>query len=282
MLLCTSSQHTACFIAENETRLLVRWDLTDHILTYTYPQPTTSTVYYSMCFHRSTYCDLRARCETVRPRGFDLIHPPSFLAVLWPSVQPALSSDKLAESPQPAGCCPNWNVVTAARQQCVYASHRILSISCRHSINWSADWSESARFDERSAIVTHERRAGTILYNVTPCVCLSVCLFDTVSCSDGVIVMSSRHDDYKYAQFRGEFPCCAVHCRSSCSVLQRGKAALIASVVHYSSPTSVLIYWWPANYLINPLECKGNDATSNNMKLVHWLLMGGLLHLYQM
>ena len=73
-------------------------------------------------------------------------------------------------------------------------------------------------------------------------VCLSVCLFDTVSCSDGVIVMSSRHDDYKYAQFRGEFPCCAVHCRSSCSVLQRGKAALIASVVHYSSPTSVLIY----------------------------------------
>ena len=180
MLLCTSSQHTACFIAENETRLLVRWDLTDHILTYTYPQPTTSTVYYSMCFHRSTYCDLRARCETVRPRGFDLIHPPNFLAVLWPSVQPALSSDKLAESPQPAGCCPNWNVVTAARQQCVYASHRILSISCRHSINWSADWSESARFDERSAIVTHERRADTILYNVTPCVCLSVCSIQSV------------------------------------------------------------------------------------------------------
>ena len=29
-----------------------------------------------------------------------------------------------------------------------------------------------------------------------------------------------------------------------------------------------------------PLECKGNySATSNIMKLVHWLLMGGLLHL---
>ena len=34
--------------------------------------------------------------------------------------------------------------------------------------------------------------------------------------------------------------------------------------------------------LINPLECKGNNsATSNNMKLVHWTLMCGLLHLVQ-
>jgi len=32
----------------------------------------------------------------------------------------------------------------------------------------------------------------------------------------------------------------------------------------------------------NPLECRGNySATSNNMKLVHWPLMGGLLHLVQ-
>ena len=32
----------------------------------------------------------------------------------------------------------------------------------------------------------------------------------------------------------------------------------------------------------NPLECRGNyTATSNNMKLVHWPLMGGLLHLVQ-
>jgi len=34
--------------------------------------------------------------------------------------------------------------------------------------------------------------------------------------------------------------------------------------------------------MINPLECKGNyNATSNNMKLVHWPLMDGLLLLVQ-
>jgi len=34
--------------------------------------------------------------------------------------------------------------------------------------------------------------------------------------------------------------------------------------------------------LFNPLECKGNYcATSNNMKLVHWPLMGGLLYSVQ-
>ena len=33
---------------------------------------------------------------------------------------------------------------------------------------------------------------------------------------------------------------------------------------------------------INPLEFRGNySATLNNMKLVHWSLMGGLLHLVQ-
>ena len=33
---------------------------------------------------------------------------------------------------------------------------------------------------------------------------------------------------------------------------------------------------------VNPLEFRGNySATSNNMQLVHWLLMGGLLHLVQ-
>jgi len=33
---------------------------------------------------------------------------------------------------------------------------------------------------------------------------------------------------------------------------------------------------------INPLDCKGNySATSNNINLVHWLLMGALLHLVQ-
>ena len=33
---------------------------------------------------------------------------------------------------------------------------------------------------------------------------------------------------------------------------------------------------------VNPLESRGNySATSNNMKLVRWPLMGGLLHLVQ-
>jgi len=33
---------------------------------------------------------------------------------------------------------------------------------------------------------------------------------------------------------------------------------------------------------INPLECKVNYSTTwHNMKLVHWPLMGGLLHLVQ-
>ena len=33
---------------------------------------------------------------------------------------------------------------------------------------------------------------------------------------------------------------------------------------------------------LNPLEFRGNySATSNNMKLIHWPLMGGLLHLVQ-
>jgi len=34
--------------------------------------------------------------------------------------------------------------------------------------------------------------------------------------------------------------------------------------------------------LFNPLEYRGNySATSNSMKMVHWPLMGGLLHLVQ-
>jgi len=34
-------------------------------------------------------------------------------------------------------------------------------------------------------------------------------------------------------------------------------------------------------FIINPLESRGNySATLNNMKLVHWPLMGGLLHWY--
>jgi len=34
--------------------------------------------------------------------------------------------------------------------------------------------------------------------------------------------------------------------------------------------------------MVNPLQCKGNySATSNNIKLVHRPLMGGLLYLAQ-
>jgi len=33
---------------------------------------------------------------------------------------------------------------------------------------------------------------------------------------------------------------------------------------------------------VNPLQSESNcSATSNNMKLVHWPLMGGLLHLVE-
>ena len=39
---------------------------------------------------------------------------------------------------------------------------------------------------------------------------------------------------------------------------------------------------WAFCAVINPLDSKGNySAISNNMKLVHWPLMGGLLHLVQ-
>jgi len=38
----------------------------------------------------------------------------------------------------------------------------------------------------------------------------------------------------------------------------------------------------PTAISANPLQCRGSySATSNNMKLVHWPLMGGLLHLVQ-
>ena len=38
----------------------------------------------------------------------------------------------------------------------------------------------------------------------------------------------------------------------------------------------------PVPQILNPLERRGNySATSTNMKLVHWPLMGGLLHLVQ-
>jgi len=49
------------------------------------------------------------------------------------------------------------------------------------------------------------------------------------------------------------------------------------------SADSVLRYMLVAVGIFNPsLWCKANyNATSNNIKLVQWMLMGGLLHLVQ-
>jgi len=54
-------------------------------------------------------------------------------------------------------------------------------------------------------------------------------------------------------------------------------------------PVSPLLGWfkkitakYSQHFWLNPLDSKGNySAISNNTKLVHWLLMGGLLHLVQ-
>ena len=46
-------------------------------------------------------------------------------------------------------------------------------------------------------------------------------------------------------------------------------------ILQHTSPVPLLL-------LVNPLGSKGNySAASNNTKLVHWQLMGGLLHLVQ-
>jgi len=61
-------------------------------------------------------------------------------------------------------------------------------------------------------------------------------------------------------------------------------ACEICEVIRYAAaPGGVrrLIVSTPI-HLFNPLEPRGNySAASNNMKLVHWPLMGGLLHLVQ-
>ena len=51
--------------------------------------------------------------------------------------------------------------------------------------------------------------------------------------------------------------------------------SLLVNNIHYQSQLL-------SDYCINPWESRGNcNATSNNTKLVHWPLMGGLLHLVQ-
>ena len=49
----------------------------------------------------------------------------------------------------------------------------------------------------------------------------------------------------------------------------------------WPSPMKISAYA-PVCQSVNHLECKGKySATSNDMKLVHWPLMGKLLHLVQ-
>jgi len=53
-----------------------------------------------------------------------------------------------------------------------------------------------------------------------------------------------------------------------------------ADMLLYSMMPVLVIHAFLLHF--NPLECRGYySATSNNMKLVHWPLMGGLLHLLQ-
>jgi len=62
---------------------------------------------------------------------------------------------------------------------------------------------------------------------------------------------------------------------------------MISENVTYTMPLYYTIGYATLRYVkygysINPLKGKDNYiATSNNMQLVHWLLMGGLLHLVQ-
>ena len=55
------------------------------------------------------------------------------------------------------------------------------------------------------------------------------------------------------------------------------KASSLFVIIHSWTIALVIIIL----VIIDPLECKGNySATSNNMKLVHWPLTGGLLACY--
>jgi len=77
-----------------------------------------------------------------------------------------------------------------------------------------------------------------------------------------------------------------------CGALARTFSVLIGSNVQSSVQHSFCIHYSKADFTsvdlqicgseFNPLDSKGNySATSDNTKLVHWPLMGGLLHLVQ-
>ena len=72
-------------------------------------------------------------------------------------------------------------------------------------------------------------------------------------------------------------------CSNGWSLVRRSHLGLqikdVADIV-YEMMTNQHSYFKTSGF--NPLECRGNySATSNNMKLVNWPLMGGLLHLVQ-
>jgi len=50
----------------------------------------------------------------------------------------------------------------------------------------------------------------------------------------------------------------------------------VVSLGHFASDS------WASCFYVDPVDSKGNySATSDNTKLVHWPLMGGLLHVVQ-
>ena len=60
----------------------------------------------------------------------------------------------------------------------------------------------------------------------------------------------------------------------------RASSVIVRKVVLFETQTAEQLQ--QRTLAINPLMSTGNySATSNNMKLVHWPLMGGLLHLVQ-
>ena len=70
--------------------------------------------------------------------------------------------------------------------------------------------------------------------------------------------------------------CIPVHSTTTSQRLlyRRSLEGVIIGLLHW--PTQYVSFWISALYY-----CKGNSSTSNNMKLVHWPLLGGLLHLVQ-
>ena len=59
-------------------------------------------------------------------------------------------------------------------------------------------------------------------------------------------------------------------------------AELLVLSFYYGRQIQLLLYGTIRCCVFNPVESRGNySAISNNMKLVHWPLMGGLLHLVQ-